>query len=51
MPSSTSIIETFPFPANYESSIALEQIGREYYEFRGALMVKPTLTPRRDLFQ
>jgi hypothetical protein len=32
--------ETFPFPEGYESSVALESIGREYYEFRAALMIR-----------
>jgi hypothetical protein len=32
--------ETFPFPANFESDVGLEAAGREYYEFRAALMVK-----------
>jgi len=32
--------ETFPFPENYESNEALEQAGREYYEFRAELMVR-----------
>lgn len=30
--------ETFPFPAGFETSAALEAAGREYYEFRAALM-------------
>lgn len=32
--------ETFPFPPNFETNLVLEQAGREYYEFRAALMVK-----------
>jgi hypothetical protein len=32
--------ETFPFPKDWESSERLESAGREYYEFRGALMVR-----------
>jgi hypothetical protein len=32
--------ETFPFPSAWESNAALEQTGREYYEFRAALMVR-----------
>lgn len=32
--------ETFPFPNDFESNAALEQAGREYYEFRAALMVR-----------
>ncbi|HEV2761771.1 MAG TPA: hypothetical protein VGV38_02160, partial [Pyrinomonadaceae bacterium] len=31
--------ETFPFPHEFESNDALEQAGREYYEFRAGLMV------------
>ncbi len=30
--------ETFPFPAGFETNAALEAAGREYYEFRAALM-------------
>jgi hypothetical protein len=30
--------ETFPFPAGFETNVALEAAGREYYEFRAALM-------------
>jgi hypothetical protein len=36
----TDCFETFPFPHNYETNKALESIGREYYEFRAALMCK-----------
>ena len=32
--------ETFPFPQKCEGNPALEQAGREYYEFRAALMVR-----------
>jgi len=32
--------ETFPFPPEFESNAALEHAGREYYDFRAALMVK-----------
>lgn len=32
--------ETFPFPANWESNLTLEAVGREYYEFRAQLMVR-----------
>jgi class 3 adenylate cyclase len=32
--------ETFPFPAGFETSVALEAAGQEYYEFRAALMVR-----------
>lgn len=31
---------TFPFPTNFESDANLEAAGKEYYEFRAALMVK-----------
>ena len=31
--------ETFPFPQNWESCSDLEAVGKEYYEFRAALMV------------
>ena len=30
--------DTFPFPAGFETNAALEAAGREYYEFRAALM-------------
>lgn len=32
--------ETFPFPENWETHPALEAAGREYYEFRAALMIR-----------
>ena len=32
--------ETFPFPEKWETDAALEAAGREYYEFRAALMVR-----------
>ncbi len=32
--------ETFPFPRDFETSPALEAAGKEYYDFRAALMVK-----------
>ena len=32
--------ETFPFPEGWETHPALEAAGREYYEFRAALMVR-----------
>lgn len=32
--------ETFPFPRNWETDEDLEQVGREYYEYRAALMVE-----------
>jgi hypothetical protein len=32
--------ETFPFPESFEDDPILEAVGKEYYEFRAALMVK-----------
>jgi hypothetical protein len=32
--------ETFPFPENFETDRALEAAGKEYYEYRAALMVE-----------
>jgi hypothetical protein len=32
--------ETFPFPAGFETNAGLETAGREYYDFRAALMVR-----------
>ena len=32
--------ETFPSPSAWESNQALERAGRDYYEFRAALMVR-----------
>jgi hypothetical protein len=32
--------ETFPLPKGWEAHPALETVGREYYEFRAALMVR-----------
>jgi hypothetical protein len=32
--------ETFPFPENFQSDTKLETVGKEYYQFRAALMVK-----------
>ena len=32
--------ETFPFPENWETRADLEAVGKEYYEFRAALMVR-----------
>ena len=32
--------ETFPFPENWEIDSTLEAIGKEYYEYRAALMVR-----------
>jgi methylase of polypeptide subunit release factors len=36
--SPSDCFETFPFPAGFETNAALEAAGREYYEFRAALM-------------
>jgi hypothetical protein len=36
----TDCFETFPFPPDWESNTALETAGREYYEYRAALMVR-----------
>jgi len=32
--------ETFPFPENFETDAKLEAVGKEYYEYRAALMVR-----------
>jgi hypothetical protein len=32
--------ETFPFPDNWETDTMLETIGKEYYEYRAALMIR-----------
>ncbi len=32
--------ETFPFPDDFETHAKLEVVGKEYYEFRAAVMVK-----------
>jgi hypothetical protein len=32
--------ETFPFPPSWDSNPRLERAGREYYEFRAALMIR-----------
>src|SRR5205823_4407758 len=32
--------ETFPFPEDFETDPNLEAVGKEYYEFRAALMVR-----------
>jgi len=32
--------ETFPFPANWENDRDLEAIGKTYYEYRAALMIR-----------
>lgn len=37
---STDCFETFPFPEGWQNHAALEQAGRQYYEFRAALMVR-----------
>lgn len=34
----TDCFETFPFPAHWDSHTSLEALGREYYNFRMALM-------------
>ncbi|MEN9935405.1 MAG: hypothetical protein RLZZ387_1984 [Chloroflexota bacterium] len=36
----TDCFETFPFPEGWETHLALEAAGKEYYEFRAALMVR-----------
>lgn len=36
----TDCFETFPFPPDWETNAALEAAGREYYEYRAALMVE-----------
>ncbi len=36
----TDCFETFPFPEGFESHLALEAVGKEYYEYRAALMVR-----------
>jgi hypothetical protein len=36
----STCFETFPFPEDFESNEAIERAGREYYDFRAALMVK-----------
>jgi hypothetical protein len=36
----TDCFETFPFPPDWETNTALEEAGREYYEYRAALMVR-----------
>jgi hypothetical protein len=32
--------DTYPFPPDWEMSVSLETAGREYYEYRAALMVR-----------
>ena len=36
----TVCFDTYAFPAGFETNAALEAAGREYYEFRAALMVR-----------
>ena len=36
----TDCFETFPFPENFETDPALEAVGKDYYEYRAALMVE-----------
>jgi hypothetical protein len=36
----SSCFETFSFPSNWENDSTLEEIGKTYYEYRAALMVK-----------
>ncbi|MEY5026626.1 MAG: hypothetical protein RLZZ244_2154 [Verrucomicrobiota bacterium] len=36
----TDCFETFPFPLEWEADAELERVGREYYEYRAALMVE-----------
>jgi len=36
----TDCFETFPFPSDYESNVAIENTGRSYYEFRAAMMIR-----------
>lgn len=38
--SPSDCFETFPFPMGYDTLVQLESIGREYYDFRAALMVR-----------
>ena len=33
-------LDTFPFPIGFKTNAVLEAVGREYYEFRAALMVR-----------
>lgn len=37
---SSDCFETFPFPEDFEANPKLEKPGKEYYEFRAALMVR-----------
>lgn len=36
----TDCFETFPFPRNFETDPTLEQIGKDYYDFRADLMIQ-----------
>jgi hypothetical protein len=36
----TDCFETFPFPENWETHPAIEGAGKNYYDFRAALMVR-----------
>jgi len=38
--SASDCFETFPFPPNFEFSLALESAGRAYYDFRASLMIR-----------
>ena len=38
--SPTDCFETFPFPENWEIDPTLEEVGKTYYEYRAALMVR-----------
>lgn len=38
--SPTDCFETFPFPENWETNPILETVGKTYYEYRAALMVR-----------
>lgn len=38
--SPTDCCQTFPFPLQFETDFGLETTGREYFDFRAALMVK-----------
>lgn len=35
----TDCFETFPFPEGWKTSVGLEAAGKDYYEFRAALMI------------
>jgi hypothetical protein len=38
--SPSDAFETFPFPPDWETNVALEEAGQSYYEYRAALMVR-----------